>query len=75
LLPEAQDLKPWLILFVGRAKEILARVRMLARKNEQQMRTLLREDLPSAPQEPQSPQSFLNETDSIQEIEDEKETA
>jgi hypothetical protein len=73
-LPDAEEMKPWLLLFLGGAREILASVRMIARKNEQEVRALLREDPPSAPQEPHSPQPLDQEMDLI-EIEDEPESA
>ena len=73
-LPDAEEIKPRLILFLSRAKEILRRARRFARKSEQQMRTLLREDPPSLPQEPHSPQP-AQEIDPAQQIADGREPA
>jgi hypothetical protein len=45
--PDVQESKRRLILFAGLADETLTRVREIARRLEQRMRTLLRTDAPS----------------------------
>jgi hypothetical protein len=55
-LAEAREAKPYFLLLLEETEAILAEVRELARKSEQQMRTLLRVDPPSSgPEGPNRP--------------------
>jgi hypothetical protein len=70
-LSEAPEERPRLLLFLVKAKEILARVRKSARNSEKRVRTLLRDDAPAPPQPPHLPNGF-QENEAAEDFEDEK---